>query len=85
MLATLSATVAISAVRSADAGSGTGCCHVDTDSNACTPRAYEPSGSLSGGSNASPADHARGGHAPCLACIDLRDGAFDPLHGCADV
>jgi hypothetical protein len=28
---------------------------------------------------------ARSGHAPCLACIDLRDGAFDPLHGSADV
>jgi hypothetical protein len=21
----------------------------------------------------------------CLACVDLRDGAFDPLHGSADV
>jgi hypothetical protein len=40
--ATQPATVAISAVRSADAGRGTGCRQVDTDSNACTPQAYEP-------------------------------------------
>ena len=33
----------------------------------------------------SQANHARSGHAPCLACIDLWDGVFDPLHGCADV
>jgi hypothetical protein len=30
------ATVAIRAVRSAEAGGGIGCRHVDTDSNACT-------------------------------------------------